>query len=84
MTSPWYEALLIAEKQCVEKGHHDDGRIINVVHTEQAYAPAVCDECLDYAAKIKNDEIMPVERRCITNGGFHCNHSLQSSNNQQC
>ncbi len=53
MTSLWYEALLVAEEQCVEEGHHEDGRIIIVVYTEQAYAPAVCGECLDYAYEIK-------------------------------
>ena len=53
MTSLWYEALLVAEEQCVEEGHHEDGRIIIVVYTEQAYAPAVCDECLEYAREIK-------------------------------
>ena len=47
MTSEIYEALLIAENRCIEKGHHKDGRVINVVWTEQAYAPAVCDECLE-------------------------------------
>jgi len=26
MTSWWYEAFSLAEKQCFEQGHHDDGR----------------------------------------------------------
>ena len=26
--------------------------MINIVYTEQGYAPAVCDECLEYAYKI--------------------------------
>ena len=64
MTSIWYEALLIAEEQCVEKGHHEGERDIYVVWTEQTYAPAVCKKCLAYAqelkeheeAKLKNDE----------------------------
>ena len=51
MTSEMFEALLIAERNCIEQGHHDE-RIINVVHTEQAYAPAVCDECFEYAYKL--------------------------------
>jgi hypothetical protein len=28
MTSPLYEALLVAEKECVEKGHHEGEREI--------------------------------------------------------
>ncbi len=53
MTSPLYEALLIAEQECLEKGHHDGGRIIIVVQTKQSYAPAVCEKCLDYAQELK-------------------------------
>ena len=56
MTSLWYEALLIAEQQCVQKGHHDGSRNINVVWTRESYAPAVCEECLEYARMIKEDE----------------------------
>ena len=55
MTSLWYEALLVAEEQCVQKGHHEGDRDIYIVWTEQTYAPAVCDECLEYAQKIKED-----------------------------
>jgi len=51
MTSERFEALLIAEEHCLEQGHHDD-RSINIVYTEQGYAPAVCDECLEYADKM--------------------------------
>ena len=56
MTSAFYEALLVAEKYCVEQGHHDGNRDINVVWTRESYAPCVCDECLEYAYEILEPE----------------------------
>ena len=55
MASVWFDALLVAEEQCVQKGHHDGSRNINVVWTRESYAPAVCEECLEYARLIKED-----------------------------
>jgi hypothetical protein len=69
MTSLWHDALLIAEKRCFEKGHHHDGRNINAVYTEQAYAPAVCDECFAYAHEIINDGTMPISGQILDKGG---------------
>jgi len=56
MTSAFYEALLVAEEHCVKQGHHEGDRKINVVWTEQTYAPCVCDECLEYAYELLEKE----------------------------
>lgn len=62
MTSEMFEALLIAERRCIEQEHQDE-RIINVVYTEQAYAPSVCDECIEYAYQVieKSNYMMGIE-----------------------
>jgi len=55
MASLWYQALLVAEGQCVQKGHQDGSREIYIVWTEQTHSPGVCQECLEYARTLKED-----------------------------